>query len=68
MATSDRALKRAPRPRKRERLPTWAVVAMAALLGLMIYGMLAPKTQSAFDRPEAQVNPSAAPWSQPHAY
>lgn len=54
---------RRPPPRgKSERLPRWVTLCLVALLGLLIYGMIVPKTPSAFDRPEAQTNPTRNPW------
>jgi hypothetical protein len=58
MATSKTAAKK----RKGERLPTWMTLSLVALLGILIYGALMPKTPSAFDRPEAQINQTRAPW------
>lgn len=68
MATSDSRLRRAPLRPKPQRVPAWAIVVLAALAALLAYGMMQPKTPSAFDRPEAQVNPPVAPWTQPHAF
>lgn len=68
MATLHPTLRRSPARPKQQRLPTWVLVTLVGLLAILVYGMMAPKTPSAFDRPEAQVNPPASPWSQPHAF
>ncbi|MGH7089739.1 MAG: hypothetical protein ACREFQ_12650 [Stellaceae bacterium] len=65
MATSAQPSRRAPVRPRQQRLPTWVLVILFALLVVLVYGMLRPKTPNAFDRPDAQVNPSVAPWSQP---
>jgi hypothetical protein len=41
---------------------------MVILLGVLGYGLLRPKTPSAFDSPAAQMNSQGAPWNSPHAY
>ena len=36
-------------------VPLWLVLGLAAALGLLVYGVMAPSSPSAFDRPEAQM-------------
>ena len=62
MATTSKTAVKKRQQRKGERLPTWVTLSLAALLCILIYGALVPKTPSAFDRPEAQTNPMRAPW------
>ena len=59
--TGTKAKTTAPRG-KSERLPRWLTWSLVAVLLLLVYGMFAPKPPNAFDRPEAQVNQTRAPW------
>ena len=46
-----------------KRVPLWIVLSLAALLGLLVYGVLRPKPPSAFDLPEAQTTiKQRSPW------
>jgi hypothetical protein len=62
MATTGTRARRPPPRGKSDRLPRWLTLSLVALLGILVYGMLAPKPPSAFDRPEAQTNPTPNPW------
>jgi hypothetical protein len=62
MASAGTRAKQGPQRGKPERLPRWITLSLALLLVLLIYGMVSPKPPSAFDRPEAQTNPTRAPW------
>ncbi len=67
--TGTAATRRGLVPKKKERsLPTWMTVLMVVVLGVLVYGMFAPKSPNAFDSPEAQTNPQAAPWQQPRSF
>jgi len=56
-------------PRKRERrFPIWVLVILVVILGVLAYGVMAPKTPNAFDSPAAQTNQQGAPWQQPRAF
>jgi hypothetical protein len=68
MATTRSTTPRAPAHRKTNRLPLWAAVSLAVLLGILVYGVMTPKRASDFDRPEAQVNQPANPWDPSRAY
>jgi hypothetical protein len=63
MAASGTGSKRPVRSARRERLPIWLALCLAAAIGFVIYGALVKSPPSAFDRPEAQ-NPERArsPW------
>ena len=63
--TSDTRPRRPPPRAKSDRLPRWVTLSVVALLGILIYGIIAPKSPSAFDRPEAQTNPTRNPWDVP---
>jgi len=63
------ATRRGLGPKKKQRsLPTWITVVMVVLLGVLAYGVWAPKSPNAFDSPAAQTNPQGAPWQQPRAF
>lgn len=68
MATAHTVPKRAPVRPKQERLPRWVVAVMAGLFAILLYGLVAPKSPNAFDRPEAQVNQPGPPWISPHSF
>jgi hypothetical protein len=57
----------APRS-KGNHIPWWLLLSLAFLLGIVLYGALTPSPPSAFDRPEAQVNPPRNPWDTPHSF
>jgi hypothetical protein len=66
MAAHTHQIPRRPPPRpKQQPLPRWVIWPVAGLLAILVYGLVTPKTQSAFDRPEAQVNMPGSPWNSP---
>jgi hypothetical protein len=62
MASAGTRAKQSPPRGKSDRLPRWLTFSLVGLLALLVYGMFVPKPQSAFDRPEAQVNQTRPPW------
>jgi hypothetical protein len=60
---------RRPDPKKRQRtIPGWMMIVLAVLCLVVVYGAFAPSPPSAFDRPEAQTNPTRPPWDQPRSF
>ena len=68
MAATGTRPRPTPRRGKSNRLPGWLTLTLVALLEILVYGMVAPKAPSAFDRPEAQTNPVGNPWNAPRSF
>ena len=54
MSTRPTASKTLTRAAPKQAVPRWLVYSLAAVLCVLIYGMIRPKPPNAFDLPEAQ--------------